>query len=151
MDVLIREGKLEQAAEMILVIERKLSDAVAISGTRILGVLESRVSLAKAHVKHNVTDALQRLLVISVDDTLAQLSTPVASSEKRPEYDNGVGSLLAALDTLGVKDEVLTAYGARFVRYFIRPVLATPAISLDKSFTCDGAQQFGVKRSSQAN
>ncbi|KAJ2626806.1 hypothetical protein GGF44_004910, partial [Coemansia sp. RSA 1694] len=147
MDALIREGRLERASEMVLAVERVLSDAAIIHDTRIFGELRSRVDLAKENIRHNATAALQRLLVIRVDDSLAQLIAPADSLQKRQERYDSTRSLLAALDMLGVQGKALAAYGAHFVKEFIRPVLATPVITQVSYFANEGTQLFGVQRS----
>ncbi|KAJ2504182.1 Centromere/kinetochore protein zw10, partial [Coemansia sp. RSA 2052] len=147
MDALIREGRLERASEMVLAVERVLSDAAIIHDTRIFGELRSRVDLAKENIRHNATAALQGLLVIRVDDSLAQLIAPADSLQKRQERYDSTRSLLAVLDMLGVQGKALAAYGAHFVKEFIRPVLATPVITQVSYFANEGTQLFGVQRS----
>ncbi|KAJ2741440.1 ribosome biogenesis protein ytm1 [Coemansia sp. BCRC 34301] len=152
MDACIRAGRLQQASEMILVLEKELSDAAATIGdTRIFGVLRNRMDLAKETVKQNVAAALHKLLVIRVDESLAQLCVCVDPLDKQRGVDSSTQSLFAALDILGVRDEIMVAYGAHFVKAFIRPVLATPGIVQDSSSAEESSQQFSIQRSSQAN
>ncbi|KAJ2833678.1 Centromere/kinetochore protein zw10 [Coemansia furcata] len=140
MDALICENRLDLAADMLVSLEHELNAATSIANTRINGVLTNRVVLAKENIKHNATAGLRELLVIRVDDDLAQLSI------SGDWQGNRTLLLFAALDTLGVRDEVVTAYGAHFVKNFIRPVLASSSIIQDTYSADESNQQFSVCR-----
>ncbi|KAJ2696295.1 Centromere/kinetochore protein zw10 [Coemansia sp. IMI 209128] len=144
MDALIREGRLDQAAEMLVSLERELSTATIIGNTRISDVLANRVELAKEGIRHNAITALQEVLVVRVDDGLAQLS--VSTGTRKLEQGSYTQSLFAALDTLGAQDEALAAYSAHFVKSFISPVLASPAISLATHSADMSTRRFEVRR-----
>ncbi|KAJ2041747.1 ribosome biogenesis protein ytm1 [Coemansia sp. RSA 922] len=142
MDALIRDSRLDQAAEMLVALERELGGATSIGNTRISSVLAARVDQAKENIKQNAVAALHKLLVIRVEDGLAQLSISI---DPLDQLGSRVQSLFAALDTLGVQDEVLAAYGAHFVKSFIRPVLASPVITQETYSTDESDQRFGVR------
>ncbi|KAJ2333274.1 hypothetical protein GGH92_008666, partial [Coemansia sp. RSA 2673] len=142
MDALIRDSRLDQAAEMLVALERELGGATSIGNTRISSVLAARVDQAKENIKQNAVAALHKLLVIRVEDGLAQLSISI---DPLDQLGSRAQSLFAALDTLGVQDEVLAAYGAHFVKSFIRPVLASPVITQETYSTDESDQRFGVR------
>ncbi|KAJ2056331.1 Centromere/kinetochore protein zw10 [Coemansia sp. S146] len=150
MDALIRESRLDQAAEMVVALEHELDAATIIGNTRISSVLTNRVDQAKENIKHNAATALHKLLVIRVEDDLAELSVSTDSLEQGQQQGSRTQSLFAALDTLGVHDEVAATYSAHFVKNFIRPVLASPAITQETCSVDENDQRFIVRRDNSA-
>ncbi|KAJ2862023.1 Centromere/kinetochore protein zw10 [Coemansia aciculifera] len=150
MDALISENRLDQAAEMVVALERELDAATIIGNTRISSVLTNRVDQAKENIKHNAATALHKLLVIRVENDLAELSVPIDSLEQGQQQGSRTQSLFAALDTLGVQDEVAAAYSAHFVKNFIRPVLASPVITQETCSVDESDQRLIVRRGNSA-
>lgn len=120
MDRMVREGKLDGAAQAAMDIRQRLQEAYVIKGSRIHEVLEGRISTAVDHIRDRAESELRKGLDIRVDrGTVAQM-----------EAQGNFKPLLSTLETLGVKRQAMSMLSNHIVQSFVRPVLSEPHLSL---------------------
>ncbi|KAJ2775257.1 ribosome biogenesis protein ytm1 [Coemansia nantahalensis] len=119
MDVLVREQRLDAAAEAVVALEAALAAASELEGAQVSRVLADRVSLARLSIKDRALERLGAAVAVDIDERVLRVRADRTAAEP---------ALFEALERLGATGEALQSLGARLVSKAVRPLLAARGI-----------------------
>ncbi|KAJ2716363.1 ribosome biogenesis protein ytm1 [Coemansia spiralis] len=119
MDELVREQKLDAAAEAVIALETAVAAAGELKGARISQVLADRIVLARLSIKDHALERLVAVVNVAADERAVRVSVNRAV---------GIQDPLAALSRLEATGEAFQSLGARLVARAVRPLLEAPGI-----------------------
>ncbi|KAJ2608152.1 ribosome biogenesis protein ytm1 [Coemansia sp. RSA 1365] len=142
MDKRIHAGNVEEAAQAVLELELVLDNDGVLEDTRIKSVLRKRIAEARVNMRESTVDELRGLLVVDSDADFVRIR--VETGKVQAVYKRAQ-SLLTAMDTLAVADDVRHTLSTYFINTAIRPMLKARNVS--HKDTADESTAFEVRLS----
>ncbi|KAJ2801569.1 ribosome biogenesis protein ytm1 [Coemansia guatemalensis] len=142
MDRRIQTGNIEEAAQAVVALESVLESDYMLEDTRIKTVLRNRMAEARVNMRESTLDELRGFLVAESDADSAQIRVGAAGAQAVRQRAQ---SLLTAMDTLAVADEVRQALCTYVINTAIRPMLKARQVSRKEA--ADGSAAFEVRLS----
>ncbi|PIA13022.1 hypothetical protein COEREDRAFT_11882 [Coemansia reversa NRRL 1564] len=142
MDKRIHAGDIEEAAQSVLELELVLDSDDMLENTRIKSVLLKRIAEARVNMRENTVDELRGLLVVESDTDFVRIRVEAGKAQS---VDQRARSLLTAMDTLKVAEDVRQTLCTYFINTAIRPMLKARNVSHKE--TADEITTFEVRLS----